>query len=84
VNCRIPSDINLKSVIEKISVKGFTRGLHPRYSPDLSPSDFSAFGITKAKMKDCHFQNPKAISEKFMEEAMCADGVQPILGTAVE
>ena len=34
---------------------GFTRMIHPPYSPDLAPSDFWLFGFLKEKMKGENF-----------------------------
>jgi hypothetical protein len=36
---------------------------HPAYSPDLSPCDFSLFGMLKGNMKDHAFQRVEEILE---------------------
>jgi hypothetical protein len=39
---------------EKMSSKRLERACHLAYSPDISPCDFSAFGIIKGMIKDGH------------------------------
>jgi hypothetical protein len=35
--------------------------LHPPYSPDLAPCDFSLFPRLKIKLKGCHFDTTEVI-----------------------
>jgi hypothetical protein len=48
-----------KSVIPKISSTPVQPAPHPRYSPDLSPSDFFLFGHLKSQMTEREFDSPE-------------------------
>jgi hypothetical protein len=45
----------------KLDMKGLVRAPHPPYSPDLSPWDFSFFGMAKGRMNDREFHTVQNI-----------------------
>ena len=51
----------------EISDLGFTRLVHPAYSPDLAPSDFFLFGNLKTKLQGTNFSNEDDLFAKVVE-----------------
>jgi histone-lysine N-methyltransferase SETMAR len=52
---------NGRKVTDELEVLRLDRVPHPPYSPDLSPCDFSLFGMLKQKIKDRVFQTIEEI-----------------------
>jgi histone-lysine N-methyltransferase SETMAR len=50
-----------RQTIDYLERNGMKRALHPPYSPDLAPSDFSLFGYVKGCLADHSFESTDAL-----------------------
>ena len=51
-----------------LAQKKFEQAPHPKYSPDLAPSDFYLFGKIKDKLEEIIFENDEELKERVVEE----------------
>jgi transposase len=58
---------NGAKITEKLEKRHLSRAAHRPYSPDLSPCDFSLFGILKKRMKERVFQSEEQIFASITE-----------------